>query len=406
MGKLYTYKVRTANGKILSGTLIKDNASDVASYLRSNGYTILAIRESSRRSLHGNGLLSIRKNKISIKDLITFTDQLGTMLNAGVDMTRSLAILAKQTENAKMKEIISSLLADTNGGQSLSVAMSKYPNVFSNLYVSIVKAGESSGQLGDGLLDVSKSLERDHEIRKKIKGAFTYPIAVLSLSILIVIILFIFVIPKFKGFLTQLGMPLPTPTKITFALADFLIHWGWLVFAILISIIITFIKYIKTSNGKKRFDTIMLKLPVVGSLVKKTALARFANTFATLFNAGVSMIDALDVVSSVVDNYIISVSINDIKENVKQGKSLGESMATSGIFPPMVTEMTLIGEESGQLDQMLKKVSSFYQSEVNASVETITALINPIMMIFVGGIVGGVIISLYLPIFQMAGYVH
>ncbi len=406
---IFIYKAIRPDGRIETGKISMDSSSDVADYLRSKGSRIVFIKEVKGRvqgAGGGTGGFASRFSSISVRDLSIFTNQFGTMMNAGLSISRALSILAKQTTNPKLGNIIVRLSEEVKKGNSLSSALSKFPDVFSQLYVSMVKAGEVSGNLGDALLKMSTFLQRDYETKHKLKGAMTYPLAVLAFSIVIVIALFIFVIPTFEGFLTQLGAPLPAPTKIVFSIADFLIHKGWLLLIITVAGYVSYAKWAKTPKGRKHVDAGKLKTPVFGELNKKAAMARFSDTLATLFSAGIPLVDCLESVRGVIDNVVIGEAISDIIERIKRGESLAASLEKSGMFTPMVVEMTGIGEESGNLDEMLKKVAEFYNEEVDYMINNISALINPIMMVFVGGLIGGVLISLYLPIFQMAGYVH
>ncbi len=409
----FVYKVITPDGKVQTGKVNMESSSAVADFLRSKGHRIVYIKETrgfSGGSSKGvqsqsEGFLS-KLSKISVRDLSIFTDQFGTMMNAGLSISRALSVLSKQTTNPKLTKIILSLAEEVKKGNSLSSALSKYPNVFSPLYISMVKAGEASGNLGDSLIKMASFLQKDYETEHKLKGAMMYPIAVLVFSILIVIGLFIFVIPRFEDFLNQLGAPLPAPTKLTFAMADFLVKYGWILLIFIIIAYILYTKWAKTPSGRKRVDTWKLKMPVFGELNVKAAMARFSDTLATLFGAGIPLTEALETVKGVIDNVIISEAVEGIINRIKRGESLAASLEKSGMFTPMVVEMTGIGEESGSLDAMLVKVAEFYNEEVDYMINNISALINPIMMVFVGVIIGGVLISLYLPIFQMGNYVH
>ncbi len=409
----FIYKVIAPDGRVQTGKVNMDSPSAVADFLRSKGHRIVYIKEtrgfsggsSKSAQSQSEGFLS-KLSKISIRDLSIFTDQFGTMMNAGLSISRALSVLSKQTTNPKLTKIILSLAEEVKKGNSLSSALSKYPNVFSPLYISMVKAGEASGNLGDSLIKMASFLQKDYETEHKLKGAMTYPLAVLVFSILIVIGLFIFVIPTFEGFLSQLGAPLPAPTKLTFAMADFLIKYGWILLILTIIGYILYARWAKTPSGRKRVDAWKLKMPVFGELNIKAAMARFSDTLATLFGAGIPLTEALETVKGVIDNVIIAEAVEGIIDRIKRGESLAASLEKSGMFTPMVVEMTGIGEESGSLDTMLVKVAEFYNEEVDYMINNISALINPIMMVFVGGLIGGVLISLYLPIFQMAGYVH
>jgi len=409
----FIYKVIAPDGRVQTGRVNMDSPSAVADFLRSKGHRIIYIKETrgfgggsaKGAKSQGEGFLS-KLSKISIRDLSIFTDQFGTMMNAGLSISRALSVLSKQTTNPKLTKIILSLSEDVKKGNSLSSALAKYPDIFTPLYISMVKAGEASGNLGDSLIKMASFLQKDYETEHKLKGAMTYPLAVLAFSILIVIGLFIFVIPTFEGFLSQLGAPLPAPTKLTFAMADFLVKYGWILLIITIVGYILYAKWAKTPAGRKHVDAGKLKTPIFGELNIKAAMARFSDTLATLFGAGIPLTEALETVKGVIDNVIIAEAVEGIIDRIKRGESLAASLEKSGMFTPMVVEMTSIGEESGSLDTMLIKVAEFYNEEVDYMINNISALINPIMMVFVGGLIGGVLISLYLPIFQMAGYVH
>jgi type IV pilus assembly protein PilC len=407
----FAYKANAPDGSVQTGVVDMENASKVADFLRSKGYRIIYIKETrggTRRKTdkEKGGFLSKLTSKISIRDLSIFTDQFGTMMNAGLAISRALSVLSKQTTNPRLAGIIYDLAENVKKGNSLSIAIAKYPDVFSPLYISMVRAGEASGNLGDALRKMAVFLQKDYETQHKIKGAMTYPILVLVFSILIVIGLFIFIIPTFEKFLAQLNAPLPLPTKITFMIADNLIKYGWILLVLSIVSYMAFKKWSKTYKGRKTIDTFLLKAPVIGKLTIESAMSRFSSTTATLFSAGIPLTEVLETVKGVIDNVVIAETVNAIIERIKRGEAFSASLGKSGLFTPMVVEMSSVGEESGKLDEMLRKVAEFYDEEVDYMVNNLTAMINPIMMVFVGGIVGGVLISLYLPIFQMAGYVH
>ncbi len=410
----FSYKVIELSGHQKLGKMDMNTPSEVANALREKGYRIIYIKEakgfgvsrvSSNRITENKGIFS-RLSKISVRDLSIFTNQFGTMLNAGLSISRCLAVLEKQTNNKKLATITHSVAESVNKGESLSHALAKYPDVFSSLYVSMAKAGEKSGTLGNALLKMSAFLQRDYETKSKIKGAMMYPVAVLIFAIAIIIGLFIFVIPKFEDALSQLGAPLPGPTKIVFATANFLVHKGWLVLIVSIAAYALYMQWIKTPAGRRQKDASSLRTPIFGNLNKKAAIARFSDTFATLFGSGVPLIDALQTVRGTIDNVVIGDSIEGIVNDVKRGESLAASFEKSGMFTTMLVEMTGIGEESGSLEKMLHKVAEFYNEEVDYIMNNVTALINPIMIVIVGGLVGSIVIALYLPIFKMAGYVH
>jgi len=404
----FEYKVLTAAGGSLVGRIEGNSLSEVADTLRSRGYRIVYIRElkglSLGRGKQEGGVLS-RFQGVSVRDLSIFTNQFGTMLNAGLSISRALAVLEKQTSNPKLVAIIKELGDEVKKGNQLSYALKKFPDVFSPLYISMVQAGETSGNLGGSLITMSSFLQRDYEIRNKIRGAMTYPVAVLGFAILIVVGLFIFVIPTFEGFLTELGAPLPAITKMIFAFANFLIHYIWIIILVIVIGVLAFRRWVRTPEGRRQVDALKLKLPLISDLTLKSAMSRFSDTLATLFSAGIPIIDCLQTVRGVIDNVIIGEKIDGIIDAVKKGEALSEALQKSGMFTPMVYDMTAIGEESGSLDKMLRKVAEFYNEEVNFLINNISALINPIMMVGVGGLIGGTLIGLYLPVFQMASYI-
>ena len=419
----YECKIARQNGETIIEKIDGADEFSVADAILSRGDRIIYIREirgmnltlgnaNSRNSTKANqqqkgrtGILN-RLKGINIKELSLFTNQFGTMLNSGLSLSRTLSVLKRQTQNAKLIEVIEELENGVRQGNQLSDVMKKFPDVFSPLYISMVKAGETSGNLGQSLITMSGFLERDNSMASKMKGAMTYPIMVLGFSIAIVLALFIFVIPTFKGFLTQLGAQLPFITNIIFAVADFLLKYLWLLALIIIGGFIAYRRWSKTPQGRRVVDNLKLKIPVISELTLKSAMARFSDTFSTLFSAGIPIISCLETVRGVLDNVIIAEKVDGIISDIKKGESLSAAIEKSGMFTPMVYDMTAVGEESGSLDKMLRKVAEFYNEEVDGLVDRVAAMVNPIMMVFVGLIVGGTLIGLYLPIFQMASYIQ
>jgi len=419
----YECKIARQNGETIIEKIDGADEFSVADAILSRGDRIIYIREirgmnltlgnaNSRNSTKANqqqkgrtGILN-RLKGINIKELSLFTNQFGTMLNSGLSLSRTLSVLKRQTQNAKLIEVIEELENGVRQGNQLSDVMKKFPDVFSPLYISMVKAGETSGNLGQSLITMSGFLERDNSMASKMKGAMTYPIMVLGFSIAIVLALFIFVIPTFKGFLTQLGAQLPFITNIIFAVADFLLKYLWLLALIIIGGFIAYRRWSKTPQGRRVVDNLKLKIPVISELTLKSAMARFSDTFSTLFSAGIPIISCLETVRGVLDNVIIAEKVDGIISDIKKGESLSVAIEKSGMFTPMVYDMTAVGEESGSLDKMLRKVAEFYNEEVDGLVDRVAAMVNPIMMVFVGLIVGGTLIGLYLPIFQMASYIQ
>jgi type IV pilus assembly protein PilC len=325
------------------------------------------------------------------------------MLNSGLPINRALEVLAKQTENKKLRKCTMALEKSVEAGANLSKAMQEFPEIFDNLFISLVKAGEGTGTLGNSLIKMSIFKEREAELKSKIKGALTYPLIVLGGSTLIVILLFIFVLPKFVGFLAGMNVPLPLPTKITLGISNFLVQRWYILFGVLAVAFFSIRAFLKTKKGKTFWDGLLLKMPIIGPLIIKNSMSRFTDTLSTLFGAGVPLVQALEMTVGTMGNGVISATVDNIIERVKGGEALSGALSKNLYFTPMVIQMAIVGEESGYLEKMLAKVADFYTDEVNAATAGLAAAINPILMIFVGVIIGWVLISLYLPIFKMAG---
>jgi type IV pilus assembly protein PilC len=286
-------------------------------------------------------------------------------------------------------------------GASLSQALTKHPKVFNDLYIAMVRSGETGGSLDTTLLALAEMLEREVKLRGKIKSAMTYPVAVVGLVILIMSAMLLFVVPQFKSIYTQLGGVLPLPTRILLLVSDVFKKFWWIVLSLVFVFRYLFRRYKKTENGRATVDTIKLRVPVFGSLFHKTALARFSSTLAMLMKAGVPILQALDIVVDTVNNRVIGHAVEDVQDSVRQGESIAKPLARHPVFPPMVVQMISVGEETGQVDTMLEKVAQFYNQEVEASVDALTSLIEPLLIAFIGGAVGAAVIALYMPMFQI-----
>ena len=410
----FTYVAADRSGTTQRGSISAANTHEAAEAIRGKGLVLVNI--SAGRSAGGG--LAVRSaapsgevkqarlaagGGIGVKDMSVFTSQLGTMLNAGLSITKSLDIQCKQLGNKKLRTITDDLKKKVETGLPLSTAMDNYPGVFSTLYTAMVRSGEASGNLGNSLLKMATFLEREAELKRKIKSATSYPMIVIIASVLIIIGLFIFILPQFVGFLTALNVPLPLPTRITLAMSDYFVHRWYVIFGVAGVIFFAARAWFRTPQGIQWKDNLALKAPVIGPLVLKTSMARFTDTLATLFGAGVPLISCLEMVGGTMGNTIVSATIDRVIDSIKSGTALSPAMAETKFFTPMVIQMTAVGEESGSLETMLGKVATFYQAEVDSATENLTNAINPILMIVVGGLIGWVLISLYLPIFTMAG---
>jgi type IV pilus assembly protein PilC len=412
----FNYVAADRAGTTQRGSVNAANTHEAAESIRGKGLVLVSV--SAAKSSGGGGLVLRGRGAttaeaqqarlssgggIAAKDLAIFTSQLGTMLNAGLSITKTLDIQSKQISHKKLRLITDDLKKKVESGLPLSTAMDNYAGVFSTLYTSMVKSGEASGNLGNSLLKMATFLEREAELKRKIKSATSYPMIVIIASVTIVLGLFIFVLPQFVGFLTALNVPLPFPTRMTLAMSSFLVKRWYVVFGVAALIFFGVRAWFQTPQGIHWKDNVALKAPVIGPLVLKTSMARFTDTLATLFGAGVPLISCLEMVGGTMGNSLVSATINRVIESIKSGSALSAAMAETQFFTPMVIQMTAVGEESGSLETMLGKVAVFYQAEVDAATDNLTNAINPILMIVVGGMIGWVLISLYLPIFTMAG---
>jgi len=410
----FTYIAADRSGTTRRGTISAANTHEAAELVRGKGLVLvnisagrsagggLAVRSAAPSGEAKQGRLSAGGG-IAVKDMSIFTSQLGTMLNAGLSITKSLDVQSKQLSNKKLRMITEDLKKKVESGLPLSTAMTDYPGAFSTLYTSMVMSGEGSGNLGNSLLKMATFLEREAELKRKIKGATSYPLIVIVASVVIILGLFIFVLPQFVGFLTALNVPLPMPTRITLAMSDFLVHRWYILLVAVAAIFYGARVLLRTPQGIHWKDNVALKAPVIGPLVLQTSMARFTDTLSTLFGAGVPLISCLEMVGGTMGNSIVSATIDRVIDSIKSGTALSAAMTETQFFTPMVIQMTAVGEESGSLETMLGKVATFYQAEVDAATDNLTNAINPILMIVVGGMIGWVLISLYLPIFKMAG---
>lgn len=402
MPTTYAYKVRDKAGKLVEGSLEADNENLVAGKLRAMGYTPVSI-DAKRQAASINAELRIPglTDRVKLKDVAVMSRQFATMVNSGLSLIRTLAILSEQTESKKLAETIAEVRLDVERGSSLSVALGKHPKVFNRLYVSMVRSGEIGGTLDAVLLRLAETIEKQVELRRKIKSAMTYPIVVAGVCMLLATAMLLFIVPQFKSIYKSLGGKLPTPTRILISVSN--VVKGYFPILIVIAIAAFFVLrwWINTSQGRPVWDRFKLRLPVFGPLVRKVALARFSRTLAALTRSGVPILESLDIVAETAGNEVVADAVRDTQRAVKGGDSLARPLEQHEIFPPMTVQMMSVGEETGALDDMLDKVADFYDQEVEATVDALTSLIEPILILFLGIVVGGMIISLYLPMFNI-----
>ena len=398
----YAYKVRDKQGKLVTGTLEAESVAVVAGKLRSMGYVPVSIESNDKpkgvqREIKIPGL----SGRIKIKEVAVFSRQFATMINSGLTLLRSLSILADQTENKELARIIGEVRKDVERGSSLSAALAKHPKAFSRLYVAMVRSGETGGSLDAVLVRLATTIEQQVALRRKVKSAMTYPVVVGFIVVLILIAMMIFVVPMFKGMYGDLDAKLPVPTLVLIAVSNavkkffplLILGAGFGAWSLR--------RYIATPAGRHRWDAAKLRAPVFGQLAHKTALARFSRSLAALVRSGVPILDALEIVSETAGNTIVADAVVETQAAVKAGESLARPLEAHPIFPPMVTQMIAVGEETGALDELLEKIADFYDAEVEATVDALTSLIEPLLIVFMGVAVGGMVVALYMPMFSI-----
>lgn len=347
--------------------------------------------------------IALFQPKVTGKDVVIFTRQLSTMIDAGLPLVQGLEILAKQQENTTLKKILTQIREDVETGTTFADAMRKHPKAFDTLFANMIEAGETGGILDTILSRLAVFMEKSMELKKKIKGAMTYPIICIAISILILVIILVFVIPVFQEMFSSMGSALPAPTQIVVNMSDFVkSNFIWLImgcFAAIYSIK----KIYNTEVGRAKMDAMALRAPIVGPLVRKVAVAKFTRTLGTMLQSGVPILDALQIVAKTAGNKVIEAAVFRVADSIAEGRPIAEPLEECGVFPNMVVQMINVGESVGALDTMLTKIADFYDGEVDQAVENLTAMIEPLMMVVLGGMIGGLVVAMYLPIFTMAG---
>jgi type IV pilus assembly protein PilC len=394
----YNYKVRDPHGKLVEGKVEAASEVAVADKLRTMGYVPLEVRAANVGMQREISLG--RKKKVKLKDLAVFCRQFATMIDAGLTMLRALTIMAEQSDNPELRRILREVKGDVEAGISLSAAFAKH-DVFPPLMVNMTRAGEAGGFLDTTMRQIADNYEAEVKLRGKIKAALTYPTVVFILAILMCVGMLVFIVPVFAGMFDELGGELPLPTKVLVFLSSTMKYVIPLMTVLGITGLVLWRKYGKTEQVRNVVDPLKLKLPVFGDLFAKLALARFARNLGTLLSSGVPILQSLEIVSDTTGSIVISRALKEVQESVRRGDTVSGPLAEHPVFPTMVVQMMASGEESGAIDQMLQKIAQFYDEEVEATTEALTALIEPLMIAFLGGIVGSMIIALYMPIFKV-----
>jgi type IV pilus assembly protein PilC len=399
----FDYQVRDRSGGMLTGQLEAESQAAVAAKLTSMGYAPLRITQVKTDGLNTELKIPGFGDKVKLKELAIFSRQFATMINSGLPLIRALSILAEQTESKPLRERLIEVRSDVEQGNSLSQSIAKHDKVFPKLYVAMVRAGEAAGMLDEVLVRVAAMLEADVKLRAKIKSAMTYPVIVLIMAVVLSGIMLVFIVPTFAAMFDDLGGELPMFTQLLVTLSDFVASWlGFLTYLVTPIVLWQSYKRIRaTEKGRYTLDVLKLRVPVFGILFHKIALTRFARNLSTLLASGVPILQALEITGDTVDNGVIRDAISDVQESVRQGESINGPLSQHSVFPPMVVQMIAVGEETGNIDGMLAKIADFYDTEVEALTEQLTAMMEPLMIAVIGTIVGGMVIALYLPMFSI-----
>lgn len=398
----FVYTIRDRTGNIVKGKVEGDNRAAAQAKLSGSGI-ILNLKEQS--ALMSAGAIKIGTG-IKTKEITIFTRQFSTMIHAGLSLTKCLAILGQQTENKALKDVIGKLNADVESGQSLSDSLAKHPKVFPPILINMVKAGETGGVLDEVLDRVADHLEADQALKGKIKSAMMYPIGIGCLVVIVLVAMMLFVVPNFESMFESMGGTLPLPTQILVSVSHTVASvWGLVILAAIIALVLLF-RWWKGGPGKLAWDSFKLKMPVFGSIVRKIALSRFSRTFGTLVAAGVPVLTAMNIVADTSGNEVISRAAKKSRGAIKEGETIAKPLGESKVFPAMLVQMIGVGEETGALDEMLEKVAEFYEEEVESATDGLTSLIEPVMMAVLGVLVGGMVIALYLPMFQVVSLIQ
>jgi type IV pilus assembly protein PilC len=396
---VYVWVAETKRGRKLKGEIDAANEAIALNQLKKRNFAVKRLKPKPK-DLFEN--ISFLKSKVTSKDLVVFTRQFSTMIDAGLPLVQGLTILAEQSENPTFKIILKEITKDVEGGSTLAEAMKKHPKVFDDLFVNLVAAGEVGGILDTILRRLATFIEKAVKLKSQIKGAMTYPAVVVAIAILVISVILVFVIPVFEDMFKSFGSALPGPTQLVVNMSRFLKgNFHWVILA-LGAVIYGLKRYRGTGRGRKQTDALLLKVPIFGDLARKSAVARFTRTLGTMISSGVPILDALEIVAKTSGNVIIEEIIYEVRGSIAEGQTIAEPLSENDIFPGMVIQMIAVGEATGALDSMLEKIADFYDDEVDAAVAALTSMLEPLLMVFLGGSIGGLVIAMYLPIFGMA----
>ena len=399
----FAWEGKNRGGGAVSGEMEAPSEAFVLAQLRREQILPLKIRK--KGSDLGIRLPWSGEKKVGGKEMAIFTRQFATMIDAGLPLVQCLDILGLQQENPTFRKVILKIKEDVESGSTFADALSRHPKVFDSLFVNLVAAGEVGGMLDTILARLADYIEKSMKLAKKIKGAMVYPSTILAVAVVVTVVLLVYVIPIFAKMFADFGQALPGPTQFVLGISDFTRKYFLLVIVFIFVLVAAFKWYYKQETGRRNVDRLMLRLPVVGSLLQRIAVARFSRTLGTMVSSGVPILESMDIVAKTAGNKVIEEAIMKARTSISEGKTIAEPLADSKVFPPMVTQMVAVGEATGALDAMLTKIADFYDDEVDAAVEAMTALLEPMLMVFLGVVIGGLVIAMYLPVFKLAGAV-
>jgi type IV pilus assembly protein PilC len=398
----YIWKAKTTAGNVLKGEMSEVNESVVVTKLQKMHYTEIKVKKKPKDIFEN---IEFFQPKVKTKDVVIFTRQFATMIDAGLPLVQCLEILASQQENKTFKRVLMAVKGDVEGGSTFADALRNHPKVFDELFVNLIHAGETGGILDTILRRLAMFLEKAEALKRKVKGAMVYPAVVITIAMGVVAILLIFVIPVFASMFEGAGQKLPAPTLFVMNLSEFLQKYIIHILVLIGIVSFAYRRFAQTKRGRFILDTIFLKLPALGVLIKKVAVARFCSTLGTMISSGVPILDALEITAKTAGNVIIEAAIMNTRTAIAEGRTIAEPLMETGVFPGMVVRMIAVGEATGALDAMLSKIAEFYDEEVDTAVEGLTQLMEPLMIVFLGGVCGGMVVAMYLPVFSMAGVV-
>lgn len=401
---IFVYEAKDANGNLKRDRIEAPNLKVATQKLQDNRYIVINITEKKDVAKSKGGALSIF-NKVDEQALTVFSRQFSTMINAGLAMVRCLDILGEQTEDRRLQQVLIQVRQDVEGGSTLSNALAKHQTVFSPLYISMVKAGEMGGVLDEVLDRLAGFMEKDYSLKKKVKAALTYPVVILIMAICIVVFLVTYILPTFVTLFEGMSLTLPVPTQILMSITKACQNVGVVITIIILFLLFTFLlnRYVQMPTGRRQYDSLKLNVPIFGLLNKKVAISRFCRTLGTLLSSGVPIMQSLEIVGKASGNEVIADTVAKVRDSIREGESIAAPLGASGMFPPMVTQMVAVGEETGNLDAMLGKIADFYDTEVDYMLSSLTSMLEPIMIVGMGGIVGFIVVSVFLPLYQLVG---